>query len=151
MAELLLQRLLDDGKATLGALSLDGRFVCMTCEDERRLVKVPGETRIPAGRYHVTLRTEGGFHQRYSEKFPQMHKGMLWLREVPGFEYILIHVGNYNKDTEGCILVGDAPPPMDATNWVRSSSRTYVEIYPRLALLAASGELWITVKDCDHD
>ena len=37
-----------------------------------------------------------------------MHKGMLWVRDVPGFEYILIHTGNTDEHTAGCLIVGDS-------------------------------------------
>ena len=37
-----------------------------------------------------------------------MHKGMLWVRDVPGFEYILIHTGNTDEHTSGCLIVGDS-------------------------------------------
>ena len=40
------------------------RFMCYTLEDERRALKVRGETRVPAGTYKIELRTEGGFHER---------------------------------------------------------------------------------------
>ena len=41
-------------------------FLCYTLEDEEREVKVMGETCIPNGTYKIGLRTEGGFHSRYS-------------------------------------------------------------------------------------
>jgi hypothetical protein len=31
---------------------------------------------------------------------------MLHVTGVPGFEYILIHIGNDDDDTAGCLLVG---------------------------------------------
>ena len=68
------------------------RFLCYTLEDEHREDKVAGETRIPSGTYRVTLRTTGGFHGRYLKKYGEMHKGMLWVRDVPGFELSLIHI-----------------------------------------------------------
>ena len=43
-------------------------FLCYTLEDERRALKVKGETRVPAGIYNIGLRTEGGFHSKYSKK-----------------------------------------------------------------------------------
>ena len=91
---------------TQGLLFIDGKFECHTIEDEQRTVKVYSETAIPNGTYEVKLRTEGKFHQNYSSKFPLFHKGMLHVTNVPNFEYILIHIGNDDDDTAGCLLVG---------------------------------------------
>ena len=44
------------------------RFLCYTLEDERRSIKVKGETRVPSGIYKLALRKEGGFHKRYKGK-----------------------------------------------------------------------------------
>jgi len=101
-----LQRYSDNGESTLGLFYIDNQFKCYTLEDGFRKEKVPGETRIPSGVYEVTLRTEGGMHERYLKKFPGFHKGMIWLRNVSNFEYVLIHIGNSSDDTNGCILVG---------------------------------------------
>ena len=104
-------RFSSDSDSTLGVLfdtTNERKFLCFTLEDEFREIKISGETRIPAGTYNVTLRTEGGFNQRYNDKFgTDFNKGMLWVRDVPGFEYILIHIGNTDDNTEGCLLVGD--------------------------------------------
>ena len=79
-------------------------FLAYTLEDEQRDVKVWGETRIPAGTYKLELRTEGGFHTRYSGKYGAMHKGMIHVQDVPGFEYILWHTGNTDEHTAGCLI-----------------------------------------------
>lgn len=47
-----LQRFASLPDSTLGALSIDGRFACFTLEDERRDIKVPGETRLTAFSRH---------------------------------------------------------------------------------------------------
>lgn len=108
--QLLLTRVSSDSDSTLGILYLDdgrkNKFLCFTLEDEYREEKVMGETRIPEGIYDIKLRTEGGMHQRYTEKF-EFHKGMLWLQDVPDFEWIYIHPGVHDDHTDGCILVGD--------------------------------------------
>ena len=83
-------------------------FLAYTLEDEYRKHKRSKETRIPAGTYEIKLRNEGGFHQRYSKKYSSIHRGMLHIIDVPGFEYILIHVGNSDEHTAGCLLVGDS-------------------------------------------
>lgn len=82
---------------TLGRLTIDGSFQCYTLEDAQRTTKIKGQTAIPAGTYKLALRDS-----------PRFGKDTLWLRDVPGFEWILIHGGNTERDTEGCILVGEA-------------------------------------------
>ena len=118
---------------TLGLLFdvTDGRrFLCYTLEDEFRSAKVAGETRIPEGKFSITLRKEGGRHQRYSERFASIHKGMLWVRDVPDFEYVLFHVGNDDDDTAGCILVGDSS---DIIGFTGKSLIAYRRVYPPIA------------------
>jgi hypothetical protein len=136
-------------ESTLGLLLINGNFACYTLEDEARTIKIFGETRIPAGRYRVGLRTEGGFHNRYSSKFPRMHKGMLHIQKVPNFEYILIHIGNQDDDTAGCLLVGDgANNNLTASGFVRRSTAAYRRIYPIIANAVEWGEeVWIDYSD----
>ncbi len=97
----------DFGGSTLGLLFVDGKFECYSLEDEAREMKVPGETRIPEGTYAIALRTFGEHHLKYQKLFPDIHKGMLEISNVPGFTDILIHRGNTEQDTAGCLLVGD--------------------------------------------
>ena len=70
------------------------KFLCYTLEDESREEKVFGETCIPEGEYKVEFRKEGGYHNKYSKRFTDIHKGMLHIVDVPNFEYILIHCGS---------------------------------------------------------
>lgn len=133
---------------TLGMLldvSKGIKFLAYTLEDEHRDEKVKGETRIPAGTYNITLRTEGGFHQRYEEKYGTMHKGMLWVRDVPGFEYILIHTGNTDEHTAGCLLVGNSS---DLKGFIGSSVSAYKRIYPAIAKALDKGEQ-VTIQYID--
>lgn len=133
---------------TLGMLlnvSKGIEFLCYTLEDEHRDVKVKGETRIPSGTYSITLRQEGGFHTKYEEKYGKMHKGMLWVRDVPGFEYILIHTGNTDEHTAGCLLVGNTS---DIKGFVGSSTTAYKRIYPAIAKALESGEA-VTIEYID--
>lgn len=148
--ELLVKRISHDAESTVGELLVNGEKECFTCEDEPRDKKVKGETRIPAGRYRVVLRKEGGFHQRYLKKFgPQFHRGMLWLKDVPGFEWILIHIGNSEKDTDGCILVGARlVKNANGGGTVQQSEIAYRALYPVVAAALEVGEeVWITIND----
>ena len=129
------------------------RFLCYTLEDEHREDKVMGETRVPAGTYRITLRKTGGFHGRYLKKYGEMHKGMLWVRDVPNFEYILIHTGNTDEHTAGCLLVGDSQQANfgDSDGFVGSSTQAYKRIYPMVAeVLEGGGNVTISYRDFDY-
>ena len=125
-------------------------FVCYTLEDEHRNEKKYGETRIPAGTYKVKLRTEGGYHQKYSKRFPSIHRGVLHITDVPNFEYILIHCGNTDEHTAGCLLVGDSQEnnQLVSNGFIGKSTQAYKRIYPKIAEeLLNNNEVLITYKD----
>ena len=142
--------------STNGALFdiTDGRrrFLCYTLEDEHRDEKVAGETRIPAGEYPITFRRIGGFHDKYASRFRTIHKGMLWVRDVPNFEYILIHCGNTDDDTSGCLLLGDTQENNQEKpeGFVGHSTRSYFRVYPYIAsALERKEEVTILYTDFD--
>jgi len=128
--------------ATNGLLFIDGLFECYVLEDQYQEVKVMHETCIPEGEYEIKLRTVGGFNERYTKKYPTMHRGMLWLQDVPGFEYILIHQGNTDEHTSGCLIVGDTQQDLDVSfnGFVGSSSVAYKKLYPKLSGAILKGE-----------
>ena len=70
-----------------GHLEMDG-FDCVTLERH--------DIAIPTGSYRVTLYDS----PRLGRKVPLLH-------DVPGRTLIEIHPGNYEHDSEGCILVGE--------------------------------------------
>ena len=111
------------------------KFLCYTLEDERREVKVMAETRIPAGEYKIILRKEGGHHNRYIKKYGDMHKGMLWLQDVPNFTYILIHAGNTDEHTSGCLIVGESQQDLDISDdgFIGHSGKAYSKLYDKVA------------------
>ena len=129
--------------ATNGMLFLDGIFECFTLEDEVRLdKKVMSETAIPLGEYEIKLRTEGGFHSKYTARYGDMHKGMLWLQDVPKFKWILIHVGNTDESTAGCLLLGETQQDLDKgkDGFIGGSGDAYKKMYPKVAEAILSGE-----------
>ena len=142
--------------STLGLLSEVGpegrEFLAYTLEDEWREEKVSAETRIPEGTYDIKLRTTGGFHSRYANKFGDWHKGMLHVQDVPGFEYILIHTGNTDEHTMGCLLVADTSQQnITKEGFIGASTSAYKRIYPSLAQLLVDGnKLNITYIDYDN-
>ncbi|MEL7531423.1 MAG: DUF5675 family protein [Bacteroidota bacterium] len=132
---------------TLGKLYIDGKFVAYTLEDEKREVKKKHDTCIPPGKYKLSFRTVGGFHDRYKndKRFKDFHIGMLWVRDVPNFQFILIHVGNTDKDTSGCLLVGLEPDrrresSLEEKRMIVGSGAAYKKVYPIIANHLASGQ-----------
>lgn len=139
--ELVVTRFSSGKDDTLGMLHINGKFACFTLEDERRDTKVWGEMCVPCGKYNVTLYRAGKFHAEYSTKFKSIHKGMLLVNDVPGFEAILIHIGNTDKDTAGCLLVGDQIKENVTGKGLLSSSTTaYTRVYPQIADVLAAGD-----------
>jgi len=126
-------------------------FLCYTLEDEYRANKVKHETRIPAGTYEMALRKVGGFHQRYEKRFKDIHKGMLELVGVPNFQYILIHCGNTDEHTSGCILVGQTQEYGKKDGWIGRSTQAYFDVYPMIAQALEDGEdVQIEVTDYEN-
>lgn len=103
-----LKRIAKRPEYTIGKLYVDGNYFCDTLEDtdrglrqdmpleEIKRIKVMSRTAIPAGRYDITV--------TYSPKFARQ---LPRLKNVPGFEGILIHRGNTPQDSSGCILPGE--------------------------------------------
>lgn len=152
--ELTLERLFSDPESTLGVYFLDGLAQCFVLEDEFRAVKVPGETRIPAGRYRLKLRAIGDspkFDARYGEKYGAEHRGMIEICDVPNFSAVLIHTGNTEVETRGCHLTGMRGDAFAEPKVIGTSEVAYRRLYRKLASLLGSGaEIWLTVIDRDR-
>jgi len=125
---------------------IDGKFQCYGLEDEGRTKKVYAETRIPNGLYDITFRKVGRFHNKYSTKFG-FHKGMLAVSNAPDFklitpsmefQYILIHIGNTDKDTAGCLLVGQQANA--DKNLIGKSTEAYKKLYTKISNALLMGE-----------
>jgi hypothetical protein len=121
------------------------RHLCYTLEDEFRVKKVSGETRIPAGTYELKLRTVGPLNARYQLRFNDIHQGMIWLQDVPNFKWIYLHCGNDDDDTDGCILVGSYLRLARVLN----SRTTYRAIYPGIVENIKAGKTYLEVIDYD--
>lgn len=143
------KRFLSDNDSTVSRILIDETHECFGLEDEFREEKVPSETRIPAGTYQVGVRTVGGFHTRYSRRFQDFHKGMLHILEVPNFTFILIHCGNTDEDTAGCLLVGSSVNIVVGDLSIGGSRVAYRKFYPKVIQAALEGSLEIEFVDSD--
>ena len=94
MNKVILHRVLSSDKGTFGVLIYQNKPICVTCEDPWNDNK-PNISCIPFGAYTVKPHS--------SVKYPNVWE----ITGVKDRSAILIHNGNSNKDTNGCVLVGE--------------------------------------------
>lgn len=144
-----LTRFSNGAEDTLGLMSIDGKFECFTLEDQYRSFKVRGDTRIPEGTYKIKFReVNSPMTEKYQKRF-RWFKWHLELQDVPNFQYVYIHIGNNEKDTDGCILVGDeASTNVSGYGYIKRSTQAYERLYSKIKQSLISGkEVTITIKD----
>ena len=149
--ELNIKRIARRETYTVGRLYIDGKYFCDTLEDKDRglrqdmpmsvirATKRKGITAIPTGRYRVTLAVQS---PKFSKRaIYQFCNGYLpRLINVPGYDGVLIHIGNTARDTEGCLLVGRNTQ----VGKVLDSRKTFIELYDRL--LGAKDDIYIKIE-----
>jgi hypothetical protein len=141
-----------NNESTLGLLFMDNEFFCYTLEDEFRIKKVKGETRIPEGTYELTIRQEvSGLTKRYRDRYSWFDKHIM-LKDVPGFNYIYIHIGNDDDDSDGCILLGSTINNNKVDEgFVGNSRLTFKSFYRKVySHLDKGGRVVISIKDVDR-
>lgn len=138
--ELTLARDTRTTKTTTGTLALNGVVSFCTLEDVDRGLdsakpetlkgKIRGVTCIPYGRFPV--------RRRWSEK----HQCFLYgIFDVPSFQNIEFHAGNYAKNTLGCVLLGTKR----SVDFV-GNSRAAVRLFEaQLDAVPADEEIWINI------
>lgn len=143
---LVLEEIGTTSNSTGSQLIVDKRPFCFTIEDGYRQKKIKHETRIPAGRYRIVARKAGSFFQKYARQFG--HKFVPMLLDVPGFDYILIHIGNTVRDTSGCLLVNRfIGLGTDGHYTGTDSTSVYKLLYSLMEkALERDEEIWIEVK-----
>ena len=149
--KLVLKRINNQDNYCEGKLYIDGIYQCDVIEDTDRGLtnemsvteiqskKVYGETAIPKGTYQITLDVVSPkFKDRSWATFCE---GKLpRLLDVPGYEGVLIHVGNKAADSLGCILVGQKT----SEGVVSNSTQTFKDLYYKLK--QATDQITITIE-----
>ena len=66
---------------------------------------------------------------------------MLWVRDVPNFEYILIHCGNTDEHTAGCLLLGDSQENnlLMENGFIGKSTNAYKRVYKKILHAISEG------------
>lgn len=151
--ELTLDRKWRKDTYSIGRLFINGQFFSNTIEDKDRnlyqgmaleeikRIKVYGETAIPYGRYRISMKRKS---PKYSQKKQYEKCGgyLPYLRDVPGFSGVLIHIGNWASDSAGCILVGENKVKGGVVN----STLWFWKLYDILKAADDRGEeIWITI------
>lgn len=108
--------------ATIGDLFIDSAWECFSLEPG----SADGKGPIPVGGYDVVI----NFSQRFQRRMPQ-------LLSVPGFDGIRIHSGNTDKDTAGCILVGQGS---DGKTVVMQSRPAFDALFAKIDAALDAGE-----------
>ena len=150
-----LKRVAKKSSYTIGKMYINGTYFCDTLEDTDRglkqadslstisRVKVPSQTAIPTGTYEVTLDVVS---PKFGSKafYKKICNGKLpRLLNVPGFDGILIHVGDGPKGadlTSGCLLVGKNTVIGQLTN----GQNVFKELYKKL--LEDKNNITITIE-----
>lgn len=145
--EIKVKRRFKGANYTIGSLYVNGVYECDTLEDPDRGLtndmplsviqtkKVYGNTAIPTGTYGIDMNiVSPKFKDRSwaifcSGKLPR-------LRDVRGYEGVLIHVGNKPSDTLGCLLVGQNKLKGQVIN----STETFVKLYNKMDAAHKRGE-----------
>jgi hypothetical protein len=141
---------------TIGRMYINGIYFCDTCEDtdrgltqymslaEIKRKKIYSRTAIPTGTYNVTMNivsprfSKRDFYKKNCDggRIPR-------LLNVPGFDGVLIHVGNSAADSNGCLLVGKN----SQVGKVLNSTNTFLALYKKLKEASLKGEkITITIQ-----
>lgn len=149
--KLVLKRINNQDNYCEGKLYIDGIYQCDVIEDvdrgltnemsvtEIQSKKVYGETAIPKGTYQITLDVVSPKFKNRS--WATFCEGKLpRLLDVPGFEGVLIHVGNEASNSLGCLLVGQKTKD----GWVSNSTQTFKDLYYKLK--QATDQITITIE-----
>lgn len=117
-----------DGEGTFGVWKVDGEAYCVTLEPETPV--------IPAGRWRCVRTT---YHAGGYETFE--------VTGIPGHTRVLIHKGNTDDDTRGCVLLASYFGKLKGARAILNSGITFEEWMERMAGIP---EFMLTVYDVPH-
>lgn len=140
---------------TVGRMSIDGTFICNTMEDVDRGLddgmqdwmiknkKIPNVTAIPTGRYKIDMDTVSAKFSKYPFYMEVCQGKLPRIKNVRGFDGILIHCGVDHSNSSGCILVGMNTQVGKLTD----SKENFKKIYALMKEAHDNGEtIYITIE-----
>lgn len=146
--ELLVDRKWKKQSYTMSNLYINGEWFCNCLEDTDRgldnsmsedmirTLKKPSITAIPRGTYEITLDVVSPKYSKVQFYKDVCNGKVPRLKNVKGFDGILIHAGNTDKDSSGCLLVGQNKVKGQVVN----SKETFKQLYKLLQDGKSRGE-----------
>lgn len=128
--EYTIKRMMRSDRGTVGGFLIDSSRRWFTIERSERHI---GETpvAIPMGRYEMVL-----------YKSPKRGYDVPLLKDVPGRDFIEIHIANKPEDLEGCIGLGKTHEKQD---WVGESKLAFEEFMPIFKEALNKGKVFLTI------
>lgn len=153
--EILVYRKWKKADYCVGRMSIDGEIICNTMEDTDRGLddgmqdwmirnkKIPNRTAIPTGRYVVDMTIVSPKFSKYPFYMEVCQGKLPRIKNVKGFEGILLHCGADHSNSSGCILLG--------LNKVRGkltdTKETFEKVYALMKEAHNRGEtIYITIE-----
>lgn len=139
---------------TIGSLLVDGKYFCDVIEDADRglssdmplnklkRMKQYGITAIPYGKYKIDMNTVSS--KFGSRTWARKYNGIVpRLLAVPCFSGVLIHVGNSERDSLGCLICGENKVKGQVIN----STATFYKLMDNYLIPARQRgeEIWIEI------
>lgn len=153
--EILVYRKCKKPDYTVGRLSVDGVFMANTMEDidrglddgmqdwQIRNKKIPNVTAIPTGRYKVDMDTVSQKFSKYPFYMEVCQGKLPRIKNVKGFEGVLLHCGSDHSNSSGCILLGLNKQKGKLTD----SKETFKKVYALMKEAHDKGEtIYITIE-----
>lgn len=140
---------------TVGRISIDGELIANTLEDTDRGLddgmedwqiknkKIPNRTAIPTGRYEVEMNVVSPHFSKYPFYMEVCQGKLPRIKNVKGFEGVLMHCGSDHSNSSGCILLGLNKKKGKLTD----SKETFKKIYALMKEAHDKGEtIYITIE-----
>jgi hypothetical protein len=117
-------------------------------EDEHHDIKIKGDTRIPAGAYFLKFnKVITPLTSKYRKRFPwfTFH---IEITGIKNFSNVYYHIGNDERDTAGCPLVGLVCDMSSGDGVIQRSTQAYEIFYKHVSpWLMAGEEVIVNITD----
>lgn len=149
---------------TIGKVLVNNILDGYSVEDELRDVKIKGETAVDNGTYPLSTRQSPKFSASFlwSDSLKKLIEAkekpkyisttdwkphdLIWIKDTPRHELCLIHWGNTDDDTEGCLVVGGSMGVINGQEGVTGSKIYYKKLYEKVYPTIKNGGQFITYQ-----